>query len=99
MDSFRNDHKGHMIFSDTSGPDSGPWVGSYTVWALNDRALPYSVLTGIAVGTSVSMKFASAVASEQARGRIDDMLEQRAHHDAAARRQLFKPHIKDLLDA
>ena len=99
MDSFRNDHKGHMIFSDTSGPDSGPWVGSYSVWGLNDRSQLCSVLTGIAVGTSVSTKFASDIASEQARWRIDDMLEQRALHDAAVRQQPFKPHVKELLDA
>jgi hypothetical protein len=93
MDSFRNDHKGHMIFSDTSGPDSGPWVGSYSVWGLNDRAKPYSVLTGIAVGTSVSTKFASDIASEQARWRIDALLELRDCHEAAA---LRKPRELDI---
>lgn len=99
MDNFRNDHKGHMIFSHAFGPDTGPCVGTYSVLAVNDQSVLYSVLHGIATGTYPSIEIATAVASEQARQRIDDFLLQRAHRDAAVQRQPFKPHIKDFLEA
>ena len=71
MDSFRDDHKGYMILAHASGPESGPWVGAYTVLAQYGPTQLYSVLQGIAVGTTVSMNFATAVALEQAKQRID----------------------------
>ena len=99
MDNFHIDHKGHMIFSHAYGPDTGPCVGTYSVLAINKQSVLYSVLHGITTGTYPSIEIATAVASEQARQRIDEFLAQLAHRGAAVRRQPFKPHIKDYLDA
>jgi len=78
MDGFRDDHKGHMIFAHASGPESGPWVGLYTVWTLNSNVDLTSVLHGTAQGTYPSVKFATKVAWEQAKRAIDELLEIRA---------------------
>ncbi len=92
MDGFREDHKGHMIYTHASGPESGPWVGLYTVWALNSHSDPTSVLHGAAVGTYFSIKFACSVAWEQAKRRIDDLLEQRECRAAAILRKPYEPY-------
>jgi hypothetical protein len=95
MDGFRDDHKGHMIFAHASGPESGPWVGLYTVWALNGHADLTSVLHGTAQGTFASIKFATAVAWKQAVRQIDSLLAQRDCRTALALRPPREPHFSE----
>jgi hypothetical protein len=78
VDGFSNDYKKHLILSHAYGPDIGPWVGIYSVLAINDRSVLYSGLHGIVTGTYSSPEIALAVASEHARRRVDDFLVQRA---------------------
>jgi hypothetical protein len=76
MDDFRDDYKGHMIFVQASGPESGPWVGIYSIWALDRDSELNCVLHGSADGSYETKKFASAVAENCARQRIDALLVQ-----------------------
>jgi len=99
MDGFRDDHKGYMILTHASGPDSGPWVGTYTVLAQNGRTQLYSVLQGIAVGTSVSMNFATAVSLEQAKQRIDDLLGLRDCNAAAVALKPYERYMSEFRNA
>jgi hypothetical protein len=95
MDGFHDDHKGHMIFAHATSSESGSWVGLYTVWALNDHAALTSVLHGTAQGTYPSIKFATTVAWDQAKRRIDALLEMRDYRAAAALRPPRRPDISE----
>jgi hypothetical protein len=94
MGLFRDDHKGHMIYTHASGPDSGPWVGLYTVWALNGNTDPTSVLHGSAEGSYSSIKFACAVARNEAERRIDVLLLQHECRAAAVLRKPYEPYTR-----
>jgi hypothetical protein len=99
MDGFDEGYKGHMIFSHAAGPDSGPWVGMYSVFAMTKQSELYSVLHGTATGAFPSIKFATSVAWEQAKLRIDALLEERARRAASADLKVFERHISDFRDA
>lgn len=94
MELFRDDYKGHMIYAHASGPDSGPWVGLYTVWALNGHSDATSVLHGSVEGSYSSIKFACSVAREQAKRRIDVLLSQRECRAAAVLRKPYEPYTR-----
>jgi len=79
VDGFRDDYKGHMIFSHCAGPDCGPWTCSYTVWDLDARFELRNVLQGTVVGIFQSRELANEAALEQAKLHIDDLFEQRAY--------------------
>jgi hypothetical protein len=95
VDGFRDDYKGHMIFSHCAGPACGPWTCSYTVWDLDARFELRNVLQGVVDGTFQSIKLANEVALEQAKVRIDDLLEQRAIRTSTVN---FKPCEVDMND-
>ena len=75
MDLFRDDHyKGHVVFTHAAGPGSGPWVGSFSVW-LVDNAGEYSCVSqGSASDSYPSKQFANCVAFDLAKQRIDSLL-------------------------
>jgi len=74
MDSFRDDYKGHMIFTHASGPQSGPWVGSFSAWSIDKDGLYECVSQSIASDSCHSEKFAERVALTDAKKRIDKLL-------------------------
>jgi len=74
MDLFRDDYKGHMICTHASGPESGPWVGSFSVWSV-DEAGEYSCVSQSSPSDAYhSKKFADRVAATEAKRRIDSLL-------------------------
>ena len=75
MESFKDDHRGHTIFPNASGPTTGPFVASYSAWRIESHNSYRAVVQGTVDGTFQTKEIALSVAISEAKASLDKMLD------------------------
>ena len=75
MQEFKDDHRGHAIFTHASGPSRGPWVASYSAWKIEPNNSYRAAISGTLSGVFQTTDKAHGAGMAEAKRSLDALLD------------------------